>query len=98
MRRQPKISRFKDDREAAEFWGSHDSTHYRRELREVTVKASPALRRRIASRAEVKKTITLRLEPWQIAAAKRLARQRSIPYQTLTRMWIAKGLAKERAG
>jgi len=46
MRRQPKIPRFKDDREAAEFWATHDSTPYQRELREVAVKASPELRPR----------------------------------------------------
>ncbi len=98
MRRQLKIPKFKDDREAAEFWATHDSTPYRPELREVAVKVSPALRRRVAARAEAKKPVTLRLEPRQIAAAKRVARQKSIPYQTLLRMWIAEGLAKERAG
>jgi predicted DNA binding CopG/RHH family protein len=98
MRRQFKIPKFKDDREAAEFWATHDSTPYRRDLREVAVKVSPALRRRVAARAAVKKPVTLRLEPRQIAAAKRVARQKSIPYQTLLRMWIAEGLAKDRAG
>jgi len=98
MKRQPKISRFKDDREAAEFWATHDSTPYQREFREVAVKVSPAVRRRIVARAEVKKPVTLRLEPWQIAAAKQAARQKSIPYQTLLRMWIAERLAKEHAG
>ena len=98
MRRQPKIPKFRDDREAAEFWSTHDSTPYERELREVAVKASPELRRRIAARAEIKKPVTLRLEPYQIAAAKRVAREKSVPYQTLLRMWIAEGLAKERTG
>jgi hypothetical protein len=56
MRRQPKIPKFRDDREAAEFWATHDSTPYQRELREVAVKASPELRRRIAARAETKQS------------------------------------------
>lgn len=98
MRRRPKIPRFKDDREAAEFWATQDSTPYLRDLREVPVKVSPALRRRVAERAELKKPVTLRLEPRQIEAAKRVARLKSIPYQTLLRVWIAEGLAKERAG
>ena len=98
MERQPRIPKFKDDREGAEFWATHDSTPYQAGLQEVTVKVSPGLRRRIVARAEIKKPVTLRLEPEQIAAAKRVARQKSIPYQTLLRMWIAEGLSKERAG
>lgn len=98
MRRRPKIPRFKDDREAAEFWATQDSTPYLRDLREVPVRVSPALRRRVAERAELKKPVTLRLETRQIEAAKRVARLKSIPYQTLLRVWIAEGLAKERAG
>src|SRR3972149_4858517 len=71
MRRRPKIYKFRDDREAAEFWATHDSTPYQRELREVAVKSSPELRRRIAVRAETKKPVTLRLEASQIPAAPR---------------------------
>lgn len=56
MIRQLKIPRFRDDREAAEFWATHDSTPYQRELREVAVKTSPELRRRIAARAEIKQS------------------------------------------
>ncbi len=98
MKREPKIPKFKEDREAADFWAARDSTPYLREFREVAVKVSPALRRRVAARAMTKKPVTLRLEPHQIVAAKRVARQKSVPYQTLLRMWIAEGLAKERAG
>jgi len=62
MMRQAKIPSFKDDREAAEFWATHDSTPYQRELREAAVKASPELRRRIAARAETKQS--KRGKPW----------------------------------
>ncbi len=98
MRRRPTIPKFKDDREAADFWAARDSTPYLRDLREIPVKVSPALRRHWAERGELKKPVTLRLEPGQIEAAKCVARRKSIPYQTLLRMWIAEGLAKERAG
>lgn len=98
MKRQPAFPTFKDDREAADFWATHDSTPHVGKLREVAVKVSPALRRRVAARAAAKKPITLRLEPRQIEAAKRVARRKSIPYQTLLRMWIAEGLTRERAG
>lgn len=98
MKRKPKIPKFKTDREAADFWATHDSTPYLSELREVSVRVSPALRRAVAERAAAKKPVTLRLEPQQIAAAKEVARRKSIPYQTLLRMWIAQALDRERAG
>ncbi len=98
MKRKPKIPKFKADREAADFWATHDSTPYLSELREVSVRVSPALRRAVAERAAAKKPVTLRLEPHQIAAAKEVARRKSIPYQTLLRMWIAQALDRERAG
>lgn len=62
MMRQPKIPRFKDDREAAEFWATHDSAPYQQELREVAVKASSALRRRITARTETR--LGKRRRPW----------------------------------
>ena len=98
MKRKRDIPKFKSDRQAAEFWATHDSAPYAGALREVAVKAAPALRRRVAERAELKKPVTLRLEPQQIAAAKQVAKRKSVPYQTLLRMWIAEGLTKERVG
>jgi predicted DNA binding CopG/RHH family protein len=98
MKRKTTIPKFKTDREAADFWAVHDSTPYLPELRKVSMKVSPALRRAVAERAAAKRPVTLRLEPQQIAAAKELARRKSIPYQTLLRMWIAQALERERAG
>jgi predicted DNA binding CopG/RHH family protein len=96
MKARRKIPAFRSDREAADYWAKHDSTVYAKDLPTVTVKVSPALRRRIAAR--VKKPVTLRLEEGQISAAKRAAARMSVPYQTLLRMWIAERLAKELAG
>lgn len=96
MKERRKIPAFRSDREAAEYWAKHDSASYAKDLPTVAVKASPALRRRVAGRA--KKPVTLRLEEGQIAAAKRAAERMSVPYQTLLRMWIAERLAKERVG
>ena len=78
---------------AGDYWAKHDSASYAKDLPTVAVKASPALRRRVASRA--KKPVTLRLEEGRISAAKRAAQRMSIPYQALLRMWIAARLAKE---
>jgi hypothetical protein len=96
MKGRRKIPVFRSDREAADYWAKHDSASYAKDLPAVALKASPALRRRVAARA--KKPVTLRLEEGQITAAKQAAQRMSIPYQTLLRMWIAERLAKERAG
>src|SRR2546426_1941608 len=89
------IPKFSSDREAADFWSASDSTAYAAHLEEERVTVNPRLRRRIAERAAQKKAITLRLETQQIERAKLVAQRKSIPYQTLMRMWIAEGLAKE---
>jgi predicted DNA binding CopG/RHH family protein len=96
MKGRRKVPSFRSDREAADYWAKHDSAVYAKDLPAVAVKASTTLRRRVAARA--KKSVTLRLEQGQIAAAKRAAERMSIPYQTLLRMWIAERLAKERTG
>ena len=96
MRRRRKMPAFRNDREAADYWGKHHSTGYAQDLPVASLKVSAALRQRVAARA--KKPVTLRLEERQIAAAKRAADRLSLPYQTLLRMWIAERLAKERAG
>ena len=96
MKSRRKIPGFRSDREAADYWAKHDSASYAKDLPAVAVKASAALRRRVAARA--KRPVTLRLEEGQIASAKRAAERMSIPYQTLLRMWIAERLAKERVG
>ena len=90
------IPKFSSDREAAEFWSANDSSPYARHLQEERVTVDPRVRRQIAERAAQKKAITLRLETQQIERAKLVAQRKSIPYQTLMRMWIAEGLAKDR--
>lgn len=96
MKRRRKVPVFRTDREAADYWAKRDSASHAKDLHVVAVKASPALRRRVAARA--KKPVTLRLEEGQIATAKRTAERMSIPYQTLLRMWIAERVAKEQVG
>jgi predicted DNA binding CopG/RHH family protein len=86
---------FGSDRKAADFWATHDSARHASGLKEEPVTVDTALRRRVVERAAAKKAVTLRLENQQIARAKELARHKSVPYQTLMRMWIAEGLAKE---
>jgi predicted DNA binding CopG/RHH family protein len=39
--------------------------------------------------------ISIKLDPAQITALKKLATMKSIPYQTLIRQWLAEGIRKE---
>jgi predicted DNA binding CopG/RHH family protein len=60
------------------------------------VKLSPELQRKIRSRQlKAKAAISIRLEPKQIEAAKRVAAAKSIGYQTQLRVWIAEGIRRE---
>jgi predicted DNA binding CopG/RHH family protein len=95
VKRKSKTPNFRSDQQAADFWATHDSARYASDLKEKSVAVDPALRRRVAETASAKKPVTLRLENQQIIRAKELARRKSVPYQTLMRMWIAEGLAKE---
>ncbi|MBI1845908.1 MAG: hypothetical protein HY294_17695 [Candidatus Rokubacteria bacterium] len=97
-RSRVRLPRFASEREAARFWSATDSTPYAKGLKEVRVSATRAVKARVRRRAAAKTPITIRLESGQIEKAKRLARTRSIGYQTMLRMWIAERLARERAG
>lgn len=41
------------------------------------------------------RNITVKLDPVQIQALRKIATLRSIPYQTLIRQWLAEGIRKE---
>jgi predicted DNA binding CopG/RHH family protein len=78
--------------------------YYDREniLREITDEAvdlslDDHLRRDILSgkRRRKLKNITLKIDPLQIIAIKKLATMKSMPYQTLIRHWLAEEIKKE---
>lgn len=54
----------------------------------------PALARRIQERMK-KRMLAIRLEEWQIARAKEIARKKGVPYQQLMREWISRGIRQE---
>lgn len=87
----PKIPDFKTAEEEAEFWETHSVSDYWDEFRPVKEELDPKLKAKIKSRANLKR-VTLRLSQEQIAAAKRIATEKGIPYQTLMRMWIVEGI------
>lgn len=65
---------------------------------EVPLKVTAGLRRRVVARAKARQAVVLRLEPGQIAAVRRLALRRRIPYQTVLRTWISEGIARAKTG
>jgi predicted DNA binding CopG/RHH family protein len=42
------------------------------------------------------KNLSIKLDPAQIQALRKIATMKSIPYQTLIRQWLAEGIRKER--
>lgn len=91
------LPKFRSDREAAEYFDSHSVAEVWDELHEVEpVKLTRALARSIRKRRNrAKSLVSLRLEPDQISAAKKIAAGKSIGYQTQLRMWIAEGIRRE---
>jgi predicted DNA binding CopG/RHH family protein len=86
--RPPTLPRFRSDEEAAEYFDTHDSSDLAQTLPEV---AGPIIDARRPLKA-----ISLRLPSDAITAAKLVARDKGVGYQTLLRLWITERLAKER--
>ncbi|MBI4609789.1 MAG: hypothetical protein HY726_12360 [Candidatus Rokubacteria bacterium] len=55
------------------------------------------LRRQIlkGNRARRLQNVSIKLDPAQIQALRKIATMRSIPYQTLIRQWLAEGIRRE---
>ncbi|MBI5399852.1 hypothetical protein HZB07_04480 [Candidatus Saganbacteria bacterium] len=90
------LPKFKSEKKEREFWDTHEVPDYLGDLEEVktSIRLSKELSAKIFSRKQ-KRLLTLRLEKGQIEAAKLIASQKSIPYQTLLRMWIMEGINRE---
>jgi len=91
-----KIPEFKSEEEEALFWDEHDTTEFIEEFEPAEVEIAPELKDKILSKRELKKAVTLRLEPSQIEAIKKIAAKKGLPYQTLIRMWLTEKIAKEK--
>ena len=63
----------------------------------VDVSLEDDLRQEILSgkRKRKLKNVTIKLDPMQIVAIKKLSNMKSIPYQTLIRHWLAEGIKHE---
>jgi len=91
----PKFPEFKDEKEAREFFDTHSTVPYLEDTEPEQVKLSEALQKTIQERREKKQPITLKLSPSHLREARRLARRKGIPYQTLIQLWISEGIEKE---
>lgn len=90
-----KIPEFKTEEEEARFWDEHDSTEFIEDFEPVDIEVAPELEEEIFNKRELKKPVTLRLEPNQIDAVKKIAVMKGLPYQTLIRMWITERIKSE---
>lgn len=65
--------------------------------RPVEFALAEELRRQILSGARSRRlqNISIKLDPVQIQALRKIATMRSIPYQTLIRQWLADGIRRE---
>ncbi|MBM3240607.1 hypothetical protein FJZ31_30350 [Candidatus Poribacteria bacterium] len=93
-----KIPEFKDENEEREFWDSHSFLDFPGDVEEIeSFSLSSELKDEIllGKRRRRMINLSLRFDPFHIALIKRIARQKSISYQSLIRMWIAEKLKDE---
>lgn len=91
-----KLPKFKTPAEELRFFETHDMAPYWNQLERVDemISLAPELARRIQERTK-KRMLAIRLEEWQIARAKEIARKKGVPYQQLLRQWISRGIRLE---
>jgi predicted DNA binding CopG/RHH family protein len=80
------IPEFSSDEEEREFWETHDIRDYDDGPADIVWDI----------REETKKRVTLRLQPSLIDELKEFAAEVDLPYQTLTRALIRRGLEQAR--
>ena len=82
------IPAFKSDKEAGEFWMTHDTTDY--------IDWSKARRVNFPNLRPSTATISLRLPQSLLNDLRTLANERDVPYQSLLKVFLAERVAKER--
>ncbi|MBS0169481.1 MAG: BrnA antitoxin family protein [Nitrospira sp.] len=87
MKKLKKRPTFKNDREEAAFWDTHDSTEYvdySRAQRTIFPRLKPST-----------ETISLRLPKSLLDQLKTLANKRDVPYQTLLKLFVLERVQAE---
>ena len=78
-----KIPRFKTDKGAAKFWDTHSFAEHAEDTTSAKI--------RFVKKA--RKSITIRLDPEDIAQVGEIAKKKGLNYTALIRMWIKAHLA-----
>jgi len=98
VKRSSRIPRFKSRKEEAKFWATHSAADYWDRLvdPDEVLALAPSLADKIRRRMR-KRLVAIRLEEWQIARTKSLARRKGMRYQQLLREWITRGIRAEHS-
>ena len=86
IKKLKKIPKFRNENEEAKFWNTHDSTEY--------LDWSKAKRVIFPNLKPTSRSISIRLPEYIISRIKVEANKLDIPYQTLMKQYIAKGVLK----
>ena len=62
---------------------------------DITLKGDLRQEILLGKRKRKLKNVTIKVDPLQIVAIKKLSNMKSIPYQTLIRHWLAEGIKQE---
>ena len=82
-RKNKTIPRFERPEQEQEYWDQTDATEHMGAEVELEV--------------DLKRPVTVRLEPALIEGLKAVARRRHVPYQTMLRQWLWERLEREQA-
>ena len=84
-----KIPKFKNYKEEAAFWDTHDVTDYLHELSAEDVEFLPRLKK--------DESVTIRIEPKLKKHLEQFARKNRVSLSTIARLWIIDRLKNENA-
>ena len=88
-KRFKELPKFKNEDEERDFWATHDSTDY--------FDWSKAKRVIFPNLQLTKKPISLRITNSLLAKVKAIANKKDMPYQTLMKQYVSKGVEQEFA-
>jgi ParB-like chromosome segregation protein Spo0J len=93
-----KVPKFKSEEEEANWWFDHREDHAKAMANALAKGEGTALadilnRRR--KRLGITPTVSIRIDPIDIARARRIATKKGLPYQTLLKTVIREGLRRE---
>lgn len=87
MKKKLKIPKFKTETEERRFWGKVDLSRYF-EAADFTSALFPNLK-------PTSRSVSIRIPEYLLVRIKERANELNIPYQTLMKQWIAKGILRK---